>query len=76
MMLHGDMKGAKLAKIDEIASNVERGGPPDEPDMFPETSAPWTMDEDHEYVLRYIKMRKVENTRSTQSMSRISRNSS
>lgn len=63
IVLHGHLKNAKHAKIDEIATEVERGGPPDDSNMFPETAVPASMDEGHEYVHLYIKMRKVENTR-------------
>lgn len=62
LVIHGHMKHAKHAKIQQLAKEVEDRGPKDDGMMFPETSIPESVDEGHEYIQYFIKISKVENT--------------
>lgn len=63
VVLHGHMKAAKHDRIHAIATEVERRGPEEDSNMFPDTSLPDSPADGSEYLHLYVKLRKVENTR-------------
>lgn len=63
IVLHGHMKAAKHDRIHDLATEVERRGPEDDSNMFPDTSLPDSPADGSEYLHLYVKLRKVENTR-------------
>lgn len=62
IVIHGHMKHAKHEKIRRLAEEVADGGPDDDGMMFPDTSVPDNIDDGHDYIQYFIKIRKVENT--------------